>query len=399
MLRKLLLTAALLSSIYGADTQYFDPEFSVSELGLFLRTEDTTVPGDFSVKITITSDTMQADDWKIRRITSNPIPLLEIQSDPSRFIDLKRQWINEITHLLVDLRPAVAHLETTPQTVQALRTMFWNRVHLIKAWYESIVSMLDSPSPSEDLDKAIYNAQATLQRIQSFCETQDQSDLKPFVLRYPPYEFILNMYSNPGLHLQLLQSFFNIFDPGDELVVFPEHVPAVEVKDSTTDLKPDPEHTLFREPLTQKSVEEYLDFDRLIPRTDPMFNKSLLGSMLILTNECHKLISWLSVDDSDGPSVDLVQQLFWNRIYLIKMLMEKAILNPNGFIDTTLNALRFSYPRLVFFIDKITLESAEYFQITPTSETHRVYEGGLYQGRNHFTPGERLAVLFNGLWN
>ncbi|MBH1989997.1 MAG: hypothetical protein I8H80_02350 [Alphaproteobacteria bacterium] len=398
MWKKLLLTTAVLSSIYGADTQYFDPEFSVSELGLFLRTEDTTIPGDFSVKITVTSDTMQADDWKIRRITSNPIPGA-IQSDPSRFIDLKRQWINEITHLLVDLRPAVAHLETTPQTVQALRTMFWNRVHLIKAWYESIVSMLDSPSPSEDLDKAIYNAQATLQRIQSFCETQDQSDLKPFVLRYPPYEFILNMYSNPGLHLQLLQSFFNIFDPGDELVVFPEHVPEIEVNDSTIDLTPDPEHTLFREPLTQKSIEEYLGFNHLIPQTDRMFSRDLLDKMLILTHECHQLIGGLSADNAGELSIDLVQQLFWNRIYLIKVLMEKAIINPNGYKDITLNAIRFSYPRLVYFIDKVIRESAEYFQITPTSEEHRIYEGGLYQGRNYFTPGERLAVLFNGLWN
>lgn len=79
--------------------------------------------------------------------------------------------------------------------------------------------------------------------------------------------------------------------------------------------------------------------------------------------------------------------------------MEKAILCPDGFIDITLNAIRFSYPRLVYFIDKITHESAQYFQITPTSEEHRIYDGGLYQGRNYFTPGERLQMLFNGIWD
>lgn len=219
------------------------------------------------------------------------------------------------------------------------------------------------------------------------------------MLRYTDYEAVLNMYSRSSLNLRLLQSFFNIFDPGDELVVFPEHVPQVEIKDSTTDLKPDSEHTLFREPLTQQSIEEYLDLDRLIPRTDRMFNGNLLGDMLMLTHECHELISWLSLDNSEGQSVDLIQQLFWNRIYLIKALMGKAILNPDGFTDTTLNALWFSYLRLVYFIDKITRESAEYFQLTPTLETHRVYEGGLYQGRNYFTPGERLQILFNGIWD
>ncbi len=372
MLKRLLFTAALLSSTYGATTEYFDPDFSLSGLGLSLRTEGSAIPDELSVKFSVTSDALQSDAWKIHRITSNPIPLLAIQSVPQGLVDLKPQWINEITYLLVDLKSAVAHLETTPQTAEALRTMFWNRVHLIKSWHESILSMLAPPSSSEDLDKAIQSAQTTLHRIQSFCETHNQSDLKPFTLRYPPNEAVLNMHSRSSLNLQLLQSFFNIFDPGDELIVFPEHVPAVEVKDSTTDLKPDPEHTLFRDPLTQKSIEEYLDFDRLIPRTDPMFNESLLGSMLILTLECHTLISWLSVDDSEGLSVDLIQQLFWNRITLIKTLMEKAILNPDGFKDITLNAIRFSYPRLAYFIDKVTRESAEYFQLTPTSETHRV---------------------------
>lgn len=284
MLKKLLFTAALLSSTYGAREveNYSDPEFSLSALGLSLKTTSAFNPDEL---FSIASDVLLSDEWKIHRITSNPIPLA-IQFELQEFVDLKPQWINEITHLLVDLRPAVAHFDTTSQTAEALRTMFWNRVHLLKAWHESIIPMLAHRSPSEDLDQAIHIAQATLHRIQSFCETHDQSDLKPFMLRYPPYKAVLNMHSRSSLDLQLLQSFFNIFDPGDELVVFPENVPEVEVKDSAIDLKPDPEHTLFREPLTQKSITEYLDFDRLIPRTDPMFNESLLGSMLILTHEC-----------------------------------------------------------------------------------------------------------------
>ena len=398
MLKRLLLTAALLSNTYGADVALLvgeiDPEFSLSGLGLSPQTEGSEMSNELSVKFSMASNVLQSADWKICRITSNPI-LGSIQSEVQELVDLKSQWIAEITHLLVDLRPAVAHFKTTPQTVEALKTMFWNRIHLLKAWYESIIQTIYSPNPSEDLDKAIHIAQTTLRRIQSFSETHDHADLKPFVLEYPPYEAVLNMYSNSGLHLQLLQSFFNIFDPGDELFVFPEHVPEVEIKDSTTDLKPDPEHNLFREPLTQKSIEEYLT----PPQSDLVFNDNLLCNMRILTHQCHKLISWLSPDSSDDLSVDLVQQLFWNRIYLIKALMEKAILNPHGFTDTTLNALRFSYPRLVFFIDKLTSESAEYFQITPASETHRVYEGGLYQGRKYFTPGERLQILFNGIWD
>ncbi|QOL19690.1 hypothetical protein [Candidatus Bodocaedibacter vickermanii] len=171
MWKKLLLTTALLSSIYGADTQYFDPEFS-----LLANRSETLVVNENGV--VVNPDTSRP--CILRRLTQAEVSkalnfndfdvLSEAQSSCVRDM-----WSINLICIILTSDCTLNNGISKALDYELLRRLFWSRVELFE---QLVQKMLLSPHIITEDPTGILKEQQ--KKIAAFSARHDHSDTTPF---------------------------------------------------------------------------------------------------------------------------------------------------------------------------------------------------------------------------
>ncbi len=171
MLKKLLLTAALLSSTYGATTEYVDPDFS-----LLANRSAALVVNETGATINLD----KSESWVLRRLTQAEVTEVLNSTD----IDVLNNAMKGYTDDMWSVRIINTDLtsDTTPgngiskaMDYEFLRQLFWSRVSLIE---QIVQRMLLSPHIMTDDPTGILKKQQ--KKIAAFSARHDHSDITPF---------------------------------------------------------------------------------------------------------------------------------------------------------------------------------------------------------------------------
>lgn len=171
MLKGLLLTAALLSSTYGATTEYFDPDFSL----LANRSKELVVNEN---GVIINPEKPYSSIF--RRLTQAEVTEVLNSSD----LDVLSEANSSFSNNIWDIRTIYIILtaDSTPNNgiskaldYELIRRLFWSRVSLIE---QLVQGMLLSPHIMTEDPTGILKEQQN--KIAAFSARHDHSDTTPF---------------------------------------------------------------------------------------------------------------------------------------------------------------------------------------------------------------------------
>jgi hypothetical protein len=302
--------------------------------------------------------------------------------------------------------------------------MFWNRIHLLELWHEKLKEALDNALKEEYNDAApriLTRLQSRHDKLVAF-RTQYSSDLYPFQTTRNTTGLLQYKFSEyPDLrNLRFYQAFLNVFCPGDDIVLLPDIVPLVEINDSSTNIPEDPDVSmlsadLFEERmtddglmkftiltrLTSETVQTWLSEIRLHPlghsiTTEDKLKEIKLSRLHIVKDECDFILNALVPKEQNEKVRSVLKELFWNRVYLLKILLENA-LTYAPLNEEIKKELHIRYSRLVCFMMHVDQNSLEYFTPSLYEGEHRIYDT-YFEGHGKFNPHEKLNFLFQDIW-
>jgi hypothetical protein len=176
MLKKLLLTVALLSSTYGSNTHLVDPDFSI----LANRADWLVVNGN-----EVVINCIELEPNVLHRFTqshvfdalnSNDIDILLNTMDHYT----KEIWCVQWIHICLTSDTTGRWGVTPEQDAVLLSQVFWNRV---AAMVQTLKAIVDLPTEVMDAESIVYFNQLYVKLI-NFSETHSHSDTSSFATSY-----------------------------------------------------------------------------------------------------------------------------------------------------------------------------------------------------------------------
>lgn len=171
MLKRLLLTAALLPSTYGATTEYFDPDFSL----LANRSEELVVNENGA---TINPGT--PDSCVLRRLTQADVSKVFSSDDFDVLADARSSYNKDIGS--IQLLYIVLTADSTPrngyskaQEAEFLSQLFWKRVSLFE---QTLQIMIDLSSTTKIAPPSILKQHQA--KLAAFSMAHNQADTTLF---------------------------------------------------------------------------------------------------------------------------------------------------------------------------------------------------------------------------
>lgn len=171
MLKKLLLTAALLSSTFGAH-EYLDPDFSIlKNRSEALHVDETGVAIDIG----------QSKLWILSRLTESDMTSISASSTLEELSNARGAYLSNIIY--IKTIHTILNAATTPhngvsktQDAALLSQLFWNRVSFLK---KTLEAMLLSPQLLIDDSTGIIKKHQ--ENLTTFSAKYDPADTTPFI--------------------------------------------------------------------------------------------------------------------------------------------------------------------------------------------------------------------------
>jgi hypothetical protein len=169
MLKKLLLTVALLSSTYGAE--YVDPEFT-----LLANRSETLVVNKNSAVIKIGN----SEPWVLHRLTPSKVSKVLSSNNPDVQYNALTDYFDDIwrarliyIELTADCTPNRGYSQA--QDAEFLCKLFWGRVESLEQLMQ--VMLLSPQIIAEDPNGLLKQHQ---EKLAAFSKAKDHTDITPF---------------------------------------------------------------------------------------------------------------------------------------------------------------------------------------------------------------------------